>query len=267
MITRQKWAETDFEEATCFRCGLKGDFLYQRGQFGIVVCNKCNQVFVSPRLNENARAKIYQNADYFNQQIYGFSNKFNLAMAYQKIWIYGRLNLIIKLLKGNIKEKQLLDIGSAYGLFLASARKIGFEITGIEYSATAVKWARENLSLNVHCGTIETTNLPKNFYDVVCFWDVIEHIENPLTFLRLVRELTKDKGLIVFSCPYFDSLAQRLLKSKWNSRPEQHLWQFTTDKLKQIFSDANLKLLKIIKNPFRLVNLTRIDSIVAIGQK
>jgi len=267
MLTKHKWAETDFEEVTCFRCGLNGNFLYRHGQFNIVECSKCNQVFVSPRLNENARAEMYQSAEYFNRQIYGFSNKFNIAMLYQKIWTYGRLNLITKLMKENIRGKQLLDIGSAYGLFLSHAQQRGFIITGIEISNAAVNWARKNLNLNVRCGTIETVSIPKNFYDVVCFWDVIEHVENPLTFLRTVQDLTKDKGLIIFSCPYFDSIAPRLLKSRWNSRPEQHLWQFTTEKLKQLFEDANLKLLTIIKNPCNIVNLTRIDSIVAIGQK
>ncbi|MDD5530758.1 MAG: class I SAM-dependent methyltransferase [bacterium] len=266
-MKQEKWVEKDFEEVDCFRCGTKGKLLYKKELWGVVKCEKCGQVFISPRLTEEGRKKIYEDHSYFDTGVYGFSNKFNLAMSLQRTWSNDRLNLISELLNNNIENKKLLEIGCAYGLFLNFAKQKGLDVTGIEYSSTAVKWSKENLQLNVHNGEIETIKLPENTYDVVCFWDVIEHVKNPELFLKSVRRVLKKDGVIVFSCPYFNSVPATVFKSNWwTLRPEQHIWQFTPDTLGKLFGEQGMKLVKVIRNPLSRINLFRFDSITVAAK-
>ncbi len=267
LLQIDKLKQDDFEEVNCFRCGVKGNLMYRRGPFGVVKCPKCGQMFISPRLHEKKREEIYENSNYF-EDIYGFSKKVNLALVLKKIWDYGRLSLIRALLQNQIKGKKILEIGCAYGIFLKTARKMGFEVTGIEISAKALEKAKQNFDITAHLGTIEKVQLPENYYDVVCFWDVIEHVENPALFLQSVYRTTKNNGIIAFSCPYIDSIPSQILKSRWwTLYPEQHLWQFTPYTLKMAFSDAHLQLLKIIRAPISPTNLFRLDSLVGIARK
>lgn len=267
-MKNKECTEVSFEKVNCFRCGIKGHLLYKQGPFGVNKCSQCGQVFISPRLKEIARKRMYENSGYFDEGIYGFSKKFSLALIPQKIWSYSRLNLIRHLLKGKIKGKKLLEIGCAYGLFLEISRQKGFEVTGIEYSYTAVKWIRKNLGLNVYYGEIEKIRLQENDYDIICFWDVIEHVEDPGLFLKSVSRVIKENGFIIFSCPYFNSLLASIFKSKWwTLKPEQHLWHFTLNTLDMVFSDSKLQLIRVIRSPFSLVNFSRFDSIVGIAKK
>ena len=50
----------------------------------------------------------------------------------------------------------LLEVGCMYGFFLDEAKKVGFEPGGIEISAKAATYAREELGLDVHLGRLET---------------------------------------------------------------------------------------------------------------
>ena len=263
-----EWPEGDYEEVGCFRCGLQGRLLYRKGLFGVAQCPRCGQVFTSPRLKEGSIAEIYADASYFDEGVYGFSKKFSLALLLQKAWWNGRVNLVTSMSKGDIQGRKMLEIGCAYGLFLEYARQRGFEVTGVEYSSTGVEWIRKHLKIEVYQGEIEQMQLPERNYDVICFWDVIEHVANPVHFLRAVSKLIKEDGIIAFSCPYFTSIPARMFRSRWwTLRPEQHLSHFTPRTLQMAFADAKLELMGVVKNPLALANLGRFDSLIGIARR
>ena len=260
-------SKIDCEEVPCFRCGKMGKVLFSRPPFGIVRCPSCAQVFTSPRLR-NLRM-VYENPAYFEHNVYGFSRLVNIAFFLQRLWISGRLRLIKReMAKTQVRGTRLLEVGCAYGFFLEAAQRAGFQVMGIEFSQVAAQFARERLGLEVHHGELERSPLLNNTFDIVCFWDVIEHVANPIEFLRAVRYVTVPGGLVFFSCPCFDSLPARLFHSRWwTLRPEQHLSHFTEDTLKRLLSEADLQVVRIIRNPFSQANFGRLDSLVGVARK
>jgi 2-polyprenyl-3-methyl-5-hydroxy-6-metoxy-1,4-benzoquinol methylase len=101
------------------------------------------------------------------------------------------------------KSGALLDVGCGNGAFLEEARKRGYEVTGVELDAKSVQVCR-NKGLNVFHGTLaqfcESSGLKRHF-DVVTFFEVLEHQDRPREFLQGVRMLLKEGGWIGLSVP------------------------------------------------------------------
>jgi SAM-dependent methyltransferase len=256
------------ESAECFRCGIQGEPLYRSDPFGVVRCPKCSQVFISPRLAAADRGRIYHDPDYFQVGVYGLSKRFNPGRRAKEIWDAGRLQLIARHRDEARRPGRLLEIGCAYGFFLLAAQRLGFEATGIEYSRSAAERARGATGLEIRQGAIDDVPLPDEHFDVVCFWDVIEHVEDPLVFMRKLARATRRNGVIAFSCPNFASWPAGILRARWwTLRPEQHIWQFTPATIRQLMRDVGLQEIAIVTDPFSRANLCRTDSLIVLARK
>ena len=102
---------------------------------------------------------------------------------------------------------QLLDIGCAYGPFLAAARNGGFDLIGIDPAEDAVNYVKDSLKIKAVQGTFpeclpqlkeETDN---RLFDVITLWYVIEHFEEPGKVLAAINGLLKKGGVLAFSTP------------------------------------------------------------------
>lgn len=101
-----------------------------------------------------------------------------------------------------------LDVGCGPGNSLAAAHKYGFEATGLELSQQCVEIARKS-GLNVH----HVSNPPPNHYDLITFWESLEHIDNPIEVLSSYSSMLAEDGLLAFSIPNLDSFLLRAQRS------------------------------------------------------
>jgi len=219
-------------------------------------------VFVSPRLSPSALQRLYDEPAYFEGGVYGDQSSRSPAMVLQRTWTAGRLAE-----SGRHRQPtaRLLEIGSGYGLFLDEARRAGYDVRGVELSRTGAEHARQQLGLDVFCGQL--ADAPADPADVVCFWDTLEHVPDPLEFLRQVRRRLDPDGVFALSVPYFSSVPARLLRSKWwTLKPEQHIWHFTPATLRLVAARAGLVVTSVITSPLRQANAGRTDSLVAVGR-
>ena len=80
------------------------------------------------------------------------------------------------------KNGRLLDLGCGVGNFLAAARDSGFEVTGVEFNQSANRFARETYGLReifaMRPEDFRSANPAKTF-DVVTFFEVLEHQDDP----------------------------------------------------------------------------------------
>lgn len=250
------------EPAVCFRCRIPGRLRWNLDPFALVDCPTCGQAFMSPRLNEAGRTALYGNAKYFDDGVYRSTG----AEAMQRRWSVGRLDLIERHL-GERPNRRIFEVGCAYGMFLEAARKRGFELGGLEYSAIAAETASARLGLPIHVGEVVSLPPTEN-WDAVAFWDVIEHVPDPGAFLAAATGLTSPGGVIAFSCPNFDSIPARLLRTRWwTLKPHKHIWHFRKKDLRRVVGEAGLETVTMIRSPLRQANWVRLDSLVVIARK
>ncbi|MGY1622685.1 class I SAM-dependent methyltransferase [Geodermatophilus sp. SYSU D00965] len=271
-----RWTAQDTEEVVCCLCGVAGTLVHDVAPFGVVRCPQCELVFISPRLRPEALQRLYDDVGYFEGGVYGnavssaadapASGGLSPAMLLQRTWTAGRLRLIDRARDGAPAGGRLLEIGAGYGLFLAAARDAGWTTSGVELSRTGAKHAQDTLGLDVFCGQLEDAPLTPGF-DVVCAWDTVEHVPDPLSFWRTVRGQVADDGVVVFSTPYYSSLPARLLGTRWwTLKPTEHIWHFTPRTHALLLARAGLALTRVIRSPLAPANAGRLDSLVGIAR-
>jgi SAM-dependent methyltransferase len=262
------WAREDTEAVTCCVCHREGRPIYDLDPFGVVRCPRCTMVFVSPRLNRDALQRLYDDVGYFEGEgsVYGEAAGFSAAMFLQRQWMRGRLDLAARESGGRVAGSRLLEIGCAYGLFLDAARRRGYDVTGVELSTSAADHARDRLGLTVHSSQLDEADLDGPF-DVICAWDTLEHVPDPVEFWRAIRGLVADDGVVLFSTPYFSSLPARLLRRRWwTLKPTEHIWHFTPQTHRTVAARAGMDVTRTVLSPLTRANFARLDSLVGVAR-
>ena len=269
MTAPATWTTEDTEEVDCCLCGVRGRLVHDLAPFGVVRCPRCGLVFISPRLAPAALQRLYDDVGYFEGGVYGDAaqepRRFDAAMLLQRTWTAGRLALLDRV-RGRGPGGRLLEVGAGYGLFLDAARRAGWETSGVELSRTGARHARETLGLDVFCGQLAEAPLRPGV-DVVCAWDTVEHVPDPLDLWRTVRSLVADDGVVLFSTPYVSSLPARLLGTRWwTLKPAEHIWHFTPRTHAVLLARAGLALTQVVRSPLAQANAGRLDSLVGVAR-
>ncbi len=153
----------------------------------------------------------------------------------------------------------LLDVGCSLGLFLSWARQAGYETAGVELSPPATQFARERMGLDVFCGTLQSAPFAPASFDVVTFWDVLEHVTDPCGDLRRVRQIIKPDGLLVVRVPNvgFHLPRTRLMRLVRENGfigldARNHLNHFTARTLRALLERAGFRVLKVKPGPLNI---------------
>lgn len=143
----------------------------------------------------------------------------------------------------HIRNKRVLDIGCGTGFLGDCLTEFGNECYGITISPGEVVKAQGKMKA-VHLIDIENAkDLPfkKNYFDVIVFGDVLEHLKNSSYPLQLVKPYLKQGGMIIVSLPNIANFKfrLRLLMGKFEYEPYgimdyTHLRFFTLDTAKQL---------------------------------
>jgi hypothetical protein len=117
-----------------------------------------------------------------------------------------------------VQPKTVLDYGSGVGFFRA------YRPNGIEVYTYDI-------------GQYPQTGMAMRVYDVICFWDVLEHIDD---FMELEAPIALSNH-VALSLPIVDG--ERLSESK-HFKPGEHLHYWTDSGLKALFRKYGFELLK-----------------------
>ena len=141
---------------------------------------------------------------------------------------------------------KLLDIGCAQGQFLEVAREVGFDAYGVEPSEYAASVAK-NKGLNVLHGFV--SDLPDSEYDVVHSNHVLEHVPDPVAFMKDAARVLKPEGFACIEAPNeFDNLPyilNRIMGTvKARSIFSPHINFFDIRSLRNLFAETGLRVFR-----------------------
>lgn len=238
------------EEIACDLCGATASQpLYTLhdaasdvpGEFVLRRCTHCGLMYLSPRPTQGAIAAHYP-AEYAPYQRAIEDERWRLMRWMRRRRLAGRRRLVERY-SGHTRGR-LLDVGCATGLFLHEMDRAGWQVAGVEPIASAACYARSRFGLDVFEGTLSSACYAPASFDVVTFWDVLEHTFSPAEELAHAARLLRPGGLLASNVPNWDSVDRRLFGRYWlGLDPPRHLYAFTRETLTALLVQAGFSVL------------------------
>ena len=240
----------DIETVSCSSCGSrKAETLYELsdslynipGDFTSNRCLNCGLIYLSPRPKSEAIGNYYP-SNYANFRPPIESEKFALMRWMRQRKLTKRRRLIERFSQRT--SGNLLDVGSATGLFLNEMAQSGWRVSGVEPDLHAAELARSYFNLDVFAGLFRDAPLQPNSFDVITFWDVIEHTYSPRKELEFAANLMRPGGLLTLSIPNWNSEERKIFGKYWQGfDAPRHLYVFTDEVLSAILDDAGFTII------------------------
>ena len=137
------------------------------------------------------------------------------------------------------KSDSVLDVGSGKGAFKEFVN--GADFTGLELSNEAIITGQQK-NIKILNQTIEEhASANKEKYDVVCAFQVLEHIPNIHTFIEKCLDALKPQGLLIISVPSDESFVPRIFNCILNM-PPHHISRWPDSTLKKVAKQFNLSV-------------------------
>lgn len=211
-------------------------------EYKLYHCKSCDLEFWVPL---EFVKEIYEEEKIPGYEVFHTSPKENLIYYYRYF-----LNKIIRNLDLSINSK-ILEIGFGDGSFLKSLEELGFEVYGIEIDKRSVESAKSNLGLknlyNMSLDEFVDKCIEEGVrFDLVFFFEVLEHQTNPRDFLEKARKILKDGGYIAGTVPNRNRpFAELTRKGRTYDFPPHHFLWFDKESLQNLFKHAKLSYIQI----------------------
>lgn len=157
----------------------------------------------------------------------------------QHWWFVAREKIISNYIKKLIasgqlpaKDLKILNVGCGPGR--SSEYLSGFgRVTSIEYDKFCCAFAAEKTGLEIINGSITELPFEDNSFDLVCAFDVIEHVEDDALAVSEMKRVARKDGVIFITVPAFMSL--------WSHHDviNHHFRRYKSDQVKKLFSKVN----------------------------
>jgi 2-polyprenyl-3-methyl-5-hydroxy-6-metoxy-1,4-benzoquinol methylase len=191
-------------DAACVLCGAPQAPVFRKRGFTFARCAGCGLMSLQP-LPDPAMLERHHDASYRDGRYAVFAAAEDVRGAIAS----DRLARLRPLLPAG----RWLDVGCSTGAFPAAGRAAGLDVEGLEVSAPAVEQARLR-GVPVHHVRAEAFE-PAGRYDAITAFDVIEHMPDPVAFVRRAASWLRPGGAIALTVPNAASLTARLLGRRW----------------------------------------------------
>lgn len=163
-------------------------------------------------------------------------------------------NQLLDFFKRKVKGKKLLEVGCSGGVFILKAIEAGFDAQGIEPSVKAVEFCRKQ-GLKVKKGLFWQSSYSPESFEVIVVSHVLEHVVDPLRFLRIAWKLLRNNGFLVLAQTNYQGSIPKLLGKFWEGWViDKHLWHFSSRGLAILLNNTSFTLVdaKILPLGYRL---------------
>lgn len=176
--------------------------------------------------------------------------RYNVEFAVDYLLTIFPLMLIEDYLR-NIKEREgkvkFLDVGSGVGInLLYSKYYFGFDTFGIE-PAKYGKLAEHFLDVSVFSGYLEDFVSDEKFH-IITSMQVIEHIKDPVSFLRKLKELLKETGILIITTPHSEHIHREHAVALRTLSPGEHVIIYNEASMAYLLEKAGFRNYKVLRD-------------------
>jgi 2-polyprenyl-3-methyl-5-hydroxy-6-metoxy-1,4-benzoquinol methylase len=206
------------------------------------VCKGCHSAVFSPVPSENEIDEFYRNyvtyksglTEYMTESSYpGFISNLeytlnDLGLPFQD------------------RSINLVDIGSGNGFFLKYLLEKYPKIIaeGVDLSKQCVESCLKR-GLNVKIGDVFSL-IPEKKYDFITLFHVIEHVKNPIEWIKRINQQLVTGGYFIIETPVYGIIAESFAESWRYFMPVEHLNLFSKNALLDLLKNYGFEIINHI---------------------
>ncbi len=213
-----------------------------RLHFRIVKCRGCSLVYSNPVIDNEKLELFYRHSKFtYDDYIYYIKKTY-------EYYLTRAANLV--------KRDNFLEIGCGPGFLLQVALEIGFKwVCGVEPSSDAITRASDKIRDRIKNDSFRAGLYEENSFDLVAFFQTLDHIPDPNLFLKDVFRVLKPGGIVLALNHDVEALSATILGERSPIIDIEHTFLYNKRTMRQIFE----------KHGFRIVELESAFNVYPIG--
>jgi 2-polyprenyl-3-methyl-5-hydroxy-6-metoxy-1,4-benzoquinol methylase len=214
------------------------DYFLTGEEFDLEKCCNCGLIFTNPIIKPEHIGAYYASDKYYSHPVKSFSP---VKLLYDLIK-HKNVKSKLSIIHGFSEAGNILDIGCGSGHFLQYAKKRGWKIFGLEPNTSAREYASRLTGVEIKKPE-EAKLLPKQGFDVITLWHVLEHIMNLEEQLKLICNLIRNDGYVFVALPNHESPDALKYGKYWAAWDvPRHLYHFNKATVQFLFAKHNFEL-------------------------
>jgi len=205
----------------------------QRYHARMVECRRCGLVYSSPYFDEAMLKLLYRDAAYIDEQ-----QLENMAADYFREFTRSAGNLDL--------SARILEIGCANGFFLERLYEAGYQnFRGVEPGKDAVSKASRAIQEKITNDFFQPSLFATESFDVVCCFQIFDHLPDPGRFVADVRSLLRPGGILMTINHNIRSLITRVLGERSPMYDIEHIYLFDKSTINRLFAAHGFEVTRV----------------------
>jgi SAM-dependent methyltransferase len=251
-------ADLKSEHSACLVCGGTEWFPVREGcdlcrpeykkSFTLTRCSSCGQVSQNPIPDDRELDAAYSvSTDYVCYRPAWKESGWPVWKIFRS-WTTSRR---VARLKQHGTGHELLEVGCGAGDFMAAAHHAGWKVSAVEYNSIMAEMVRGEFGFDIRVGELAFGLWDDGHFDVVAFWNVLEHLQDPLRELLIAAHYLRPGGRVLLNIPSRQAAEQGQLFGQYWALLDlpRHIHFFDRATLSRLCEKAGLDVI-VYETPF-----------------
>jgi 2-polyprenyl-3-methyl-5-hydroxy-6-metoxy-1,4-benzoquinol methylase len=213
-----------------------------RKSFLVVECKNCRLIRLEPRPSLKELPQYYPPEYWYAPETDTASR---LEEVYRRFVLRDHVNFVMRAIEDSSAKGLVVDVGCGGGLFLKMLRERGLPVLGLETSESAAHSAWKRNGVAVVCGELSKSPIERGTCAVVTMFHVLEHLHDPVGYLRSARDLLLPDGRLIVQVPNASCWQFLMFGERWNGVDvPRHLVNYRQHDLENLLEYCGLEVVR-----------------------